>query len=107
MHLLTLFATFAGVSAVSAAVDLGYWDVNITDSRGAQGDQARYTYAIHSSKPERTVLDKYVYRYDGNTSTFSNDRTFSLNIGSYCGISGPSSKTLRRLPLTGARLTRG
>ena len=94
MHLLTVFATLAGVSAVSAALDTGYWDVNITDSRGAQGDEARYTYAIHSSKPDRTIIDQYTYRYDGNTSTFRNDNTFSLDIKSACGV-GLWCKTLR------------
>ena len=105
MHLSTLSATLAGASAVSAALDVGYWDVNITDSRGAQGDQARYTYAIHSSKPERTILDQYTYRYDGNTSTFRNDNTFSLDIRGSCAV-GLSRKTLCQFPLTVPGLTR-
>ena len=92
MHLSTVFAALAWVSAVSAALDVGYWDVNITDSRGAQGDEARYTYAIHSSNPERTILDQYTYRYDGNTSTFRNDNSFSLDIRGACAV-GLSSKS--------------
>lgn len=90
MYISTLLATLAGVSAVSAAVDLGYWDVNITDARGAQGDQARFTSAIHSSNPGRTIIDEY--RFSGNTTTFHNDRTFTIDIRGICGI-GPSSKT--------------
>jgi hypothetical protein len=68
MYLSTLFATLAGSSTAAAAVGLGYWDVNIPNIRGAQGDQARYTYAIHSSNPNRTIIDEY--RFYGNVSTF-------------------------------------
>ncbi len=90
MHLPTILATLAGASAVTAAVDLGYWDVNITDSRGAQGDQARYTWAIHSSNPNRTIIDEYRF-HGGNVSTFDNDNTFHIDIRGICGV-GPSSK---------------
>jgi len=95
MHISTLLATLVGASAVTAAVDLGYWDVNITDSRGAQGDQARFTSAIHSSNPNRTIIDEYRF-HGGNVSTFDNDNTFKIDIRGICG-NGPSSKhTLSR-----------
>ncbi|KAK3902260.1 hypothetical protein C8A05DRAFT_34066 [Staphylotrichum tortipilum] len=94
MHFSTLLTTLAGASAVSAAVDLGYWDVNITDSRGAQGDQARFTWAIHSSNPNRTIIDEYRF-HGGNVSTFHNDRTFTIDIRGICGV-GPSIVTIKQ-----------
>ncbi len=100
MHLSPLFATLAGISAASAAVDLGYWDVNLTSVRSAQGAEAMYTTAIHSSNPSHTIIDQY--QYFGNTTTLRNTHSFSIDIRSICGL-GPSSKT-SAFPNAGTRI---
>ncbi|KAK4216746.1 hypothetical protein QBC37DRAFT_397325 [Rhypophila decipiens] len=66
--------------------DLGYWDVNITIARGAQGHEAQFTWARYSGNPAKTIYDEWSFNPDGgNITSLRNTRDFSITVAANCG----------------------
>lgn len=96
MYLRTQLACLTGLFSVSQALspsDLGYWDVNITSIRSAQGYEAQHTWAVYSGNPDKTIYDEWAFNpATGNMTTLRNYRNFHISVDGICGI-GPSSET--------------
>ncbi|KAM7184809.1 hypothetical protein V8F20_012054 [Naviculisporaceae sp. PSN 640] len=66
--------------------DLGFWDVNITIARGAQGHEAQFTWAIYSGNPTKTIYDEWFFNPQGeNITSVRNTRDFTITVGGDCG----------------------
>lgn len=90
MHLPTCLAAFANLLAflqsVLATPDLGYWDVNITSARSAQGYEAQFAWVIYSGSRERTIYDEWSHNpQTGNVTSLRNTNKFSISVYGVCG----------------------
>lgn len=82
----TFFKPTSAASLTTLIPDLGYWDVNVTISRGAQGHEAQFTWAVYSGNPDKTIYDQWSFDpYSGNITSQRNTRDFSITVGSACG----------------------
>ncbi|KAM7188417.1 hypothetical protein V8F33_010668 [Rhypophila sp. PSN 637] len=80
------FSQPSAAADLTTPPDLGYWDVNITISRGAQGHEAQFTWARYSGNPAKTIYDEWSFNPDGgNITSLRNTRDFSITVGANCG----------------------
>lgn len=85
----------ATATALTTPPDLGYWDVNITIARGAQGHEAQFTWAIYSGNPTKIIYDEWSFNPDGgNITSLRNTRDFSVTVGANCGNGMGKSRLL-------------
>lgn len=66
-------------------VDPGFWSLNITNIRSAQGYESMAVWAVHSAHPEKVMYDYWEF-LGRNTTTVRTDRSFQYELKGVCGV---------------------
>ncbi|KAK0640589.1 hypothetical protein B0T16DRAFT_448283 [Cercophora newfieldiana] len=66
-------------------VDPGFWTLNITNIRSAQGFESMAVWAVHSAHPEKVMYDYWEF-LGQNTTSIRTDRRFQYELKGICGV---------------------